>query len=125
MRNLLALLAAVVLIVAGLGWYLGWYHVQTTPTADGHREIKVDVDTKKITADVKKGVQEGTQKVEEFVNKNGGGAPPTGAPPRVVTPSPVSPPTMPVQSRFRVTENGDVEYTGVISVPVPIGQQPK
>jgi len=37
MRNLLALLAAVVLVVAGLGWYLGWFHVRATPTGDRRR----------------------------------------------------------------------------------------
>src|ERR1700730_16232337 len=34
MRNILALLAAGALVVAGLGWYLGWYHVKSTPSAD-------------------------------------------------------------------------------------------
>ncbi len=50
MKNLLALVGAVVVIVAGAGWYLGWYKLTTD---SGH--IKVDLDTKEIKDDLKKG----------------------------------------------------------------------
>ncbi len=43
MRNILAFLAAGVIILGGLGWYLGWFRFQSAPTADGHREVKIDV----------------------------------------------------------------------------------
>jgi hypothetical protein len=35
MRNLLAFVAAVVLTVAAVGWYLDWYHVGTAPGRRG------------------------------------------------------------------------------------------
>src|SRR5580692_7475680 len=71
MRNILALLAAGLLAFAGLGWYLGWYHVQSTPAPDGHREIKVDLDTKKIKEDVNKEIKQGSQKIDELVHPKG------------------------------------------------------
>ena len=72
MRNTLALVAAVVLVLGGLGWYMGWYHVQTAPTGDGHREIKIDVDAKKITEDVNKELKQGAKKVDEILHSKGG-----------------------------------------------------
>jgi hypothetical protein len=33
MKNILALIGLVVVVTAGLGWYLGWYQITTTPTA--------------------------------------------------------------------------------------------
>jgi hypothetical protein len=52
MRNLLAFMAAVVLTVAGLGWYLGWYRIHSAPAADGHRNVNIDLNTDKITEDI-------------------------------------------------------------------------
>ena len=55
MRNLLALAALAVLVFLGLGWYLGWYKIQSTAASDGHRHISIDLNTNKITDDVNKG----------------------------------------------------------------------
>ena len=55
MRNLLALAAFVVLVVAGIGWYQGWYQVQRNAAQDGHESINVDFNTKKIKDDVRTG----------------------------------------------------------------------
>src|SRR5215813_6712393 len=55
MRNLLALLAAGVLVFLGIGWYLGWYKISSTPGTDGHRQISIDLNTNKIKEDVNKG----------------------------------------------------------------------
>jgi hypothetical protein len=55
MRNLLAFVAAVVLLFAGVGWYLGWYHVQSAPAPPGHRAVNIDVHTEKIGEDVRRG----------------------------------------------------------------------
>ena len=115
MRNLLALLAAVVLVVAGLGWYLGWFHVRATPTGDGHEQISIDVDKKKIAADVKQGVQQGSQRVESFLKKEGISTP-GGVPGQVPPPAPVSGTT----NNFRYNPDGTLEYTGTVSVPVPV-----
>ena len=64
MRNLLALLAAVVLLVAGIGWYRGWYRVQNSPTSPGHHAVNIDIDKDKIGKDLHEGEEE-LQKVLE------------------------------------------------------------
>ncbi len=56
MRNLLAFLAAAVITVAVVGWYLNWYKISTT-SGDGRREVKIDLNTPKIGADIEKGGQ--------------------------------------------------------------------
>lgn len=53
MRNLLALGAAALIGFAGIGWYLGWYKFESTPTATG-RHISIDLNTPKIKEDVGK-----------------------------------------------------------------------
>jgi hypothetical protein len=56
MRNLLALLAALVLAFIGIGWYLGWYQVKTETTVlSGHQKVDIDINSTKIVSDVKKG----------------------------------------------------------------------
>src|SRR5205085_2827813 len=55
MRNTLAFLGALVLAVVALGWYLGWYQVFLAPGQGGHETVKVDIDTKKVSDDLKKG----------------------------------------------------------------------
>ena len=55
MRNLLALIGAVVVLVVGLGWYLGWYTLGTEPAGEGRQKITVDVNTDQIKNNLKKG----------------------------------------------------------------------
>ena len=57
MRNLLALLAAAVLAFAGVGWYLGWYQVDSQTSTSGHQNVNIDINGSKIISDVKKGKQ--------------------------------------------------------------------
>ncbi len=57
MRNLLAFLAAAVLTFLGVGWYLDWYHVRSSPAAAGHHRVDIDIDREKIVEDVQKGEQ--------------------------------------------------------------------
>jgi hypothetical protein len=52
MRNLLAFLAALALTVAGVGWYLDWYRVRSSPAEAGQRSVTVDIDVKKIGSDL-------------------------------------------------------------------------
>jgi len=54
MRNMLAFLAALVLIFAGLGWYLDWYRLGTSQISEGHRQITIDINTAKIGQDLSK-----------------------------------------------------------------------
>lgn len=65
MRNMLAFLAAVALTVIGVGWYLDWYKLRTAPSSDGQRSVTVDIDTKKISADLQKGADKVQQKLAE------------------------------------------------------------
>ena len=53
MKNLLALVGLVVVGFAGLGWYLGWYKLSVKSTTDGKYNVAGDVDSRKITDDVK------------------------------------------------------------------------
>jgi hypothetical protein len=65
MRNLLALLGLALVVVGGLGWYLGWYKVKTEPAADpGHHNVSIDIDTNKIGKDLHNGEQK-LQKILE------------------------------------------------------------
>ena len=68
MRNLLALAALALLGFVGLGWYLGWYKIQATPTTDGHRQIQIDLNTNKIKTDVAKG----ETKVHDLISETQG-----------------------------------------------------
>jgi hypothetical protein len=66
MRNLLAFLAALVLTVACVGWYLGWYTVESTPAQAGHNAVQIDIDRHKIGDDLHKG----SEKLQEALDKN-------------------------------------------------------
>jgi hypothetical protein len=72
-RNFLAFLAALVIVVAGLGWYLGWYKIDSLPLIGGHKRVTVDIDTNKVKDDVKKGgevvIEKGKQAVEKIADK--------------------------------------------------------
>jgi hypothetical protein len=80
MRNTLAFLGALVLAVAGAGWYLGWYQVFFAPGRGGHETVKIDINTDKVSADLKKGKDEvlnkGGEKLHNLLEtgKGGGGA---------------------------------------------------
>lgn len=67
MRNLLALFALGLLTVAGVGWYLGWYSVQSNSAAAGKRTVNIDIDSNKISQDL----QKGTEKVQQFLKEDG------------------------------------------------------
>jgi hypothetical protein len=80
MKNMLALVGAVVVLVAGLGWYLGWYKLGVEKGTPGHPKVNVEVESDKIKADLKKG----KETVGEFIkeHENGKGVPgvPTSLP---------------------------------------------
>jgi hypothetical protein len=63
-RNLLAFLAAVVLMFVGVGWYLDWFKVHTAPAASGHQRVEVDIDGNKIGSDLQRGSKEVLQRAE-------------------------------------------------------------
>lgn len=51
MRNVLALIGALVIVFAVAGWYCGWYQVGVTKSADGNLRVETNVDTKKVATD--------------------------------------------------------------------------
>jgi hypothetical protein len=67
MRNLLALVAFLVVTFLGAGWYLGWYKLTPVSSAPGQRSYTIDINAKKISDDVQKGVQKGGQKLNDFL----------------------------------------------------------
>jgi hypothetical protein len=69
MRNLLAFLAAAALTFAGLGWYLDWYKVQSTPSLNGRTNLNIAIDGKKISEDVHKGAERGAEKLHDVLDK--------------------------------------------------------
>lgn len=69
MRNLLALIGALVVGVGGLGWYLGWYKLHVTKAPDGNVRIEVDADLKKAGNDVGEGAKKVGQAIGEQIDK--------------------------------------------------------
>lgn len=51
MRNLLALIGAVVVGFAVVGWYLGWYQLGVTKSDDGNLRVETNLNTKKVVDD--------------------------------------------------------------------------
>lgn len=73
MRNVLALVAFVVITFATVGYFQGWYLVKANISTDGNRNLNIDFNTKKITSDLGKGtefVQEKIKTIEENEKKN-------------------------------------------------------
>jgi hypothetical protein len=68
---MLAFFAALLLTAVGVGWYLGWFKLASTPTADGHRSVTIDFNEDKIKADI----QKAEQNVQNRIN-NSPGSPP-------------------------------------------------
>src|SRR5205814_9378534 len=64
MRNLCALVGFVVVVFLGLGWYLNWYKLNWSTASDGRAKIGLDVDTNKVTGDLKAG----TEKAGAFID---------------------------------------------------------
>jgi len=73
MRNLLAILGAVVVIAVGAGWYLDWFRVHRGPAGDGKQNYSIEVNTTKIGEDIHKTgtkVQEAIEKKVHEVKEN-------------------------------------------------------
>lgn len=72
---MLAFTAAAALAFAAAGWYLDWYQIRTGPSSvAGHRTVTIDVNGIKIAEDVNKGVQKGSQKLHDALEKGSQGA---------------------------------------------------
>jgi hypothetical protein len=92
MKNLLALLGALVVSFAVVGWYLDWYKFQSTTDSAGHRQVNIDLNTKKINEDIHKGAEK-VEKVIEHKQPTGteGTPPPPGQLPQGVIVRPNQP----------------------------------
>jgi hypothetical protein len=90
MKNLLALVGAVVVLVAGLGWYLGWYKVGVS---NGTGDVKFDL--KKVESDLKKEKETVGQFIKDHENGKGVPAVPTGSIPN--SDGTFAPPSSPLQ----------------------------
>jgi hypothetical protein len=55
MRNLLALFGALTVTFLIVGYFLGWYRIQSAPSAPGHHNVNIDIDGTKIRQDLNKG----------------------------------------------------------------------
>ena len=89
MKNLLALVGAVVVLVAGLGWYLGWYKVGVS---NGTGEVKVDLN--KVKADIKKEKETVGEFIKEHENSKGVPGQSVSLPVNIELP-PLPPPPLP------------------------------
>jgi len=68
MRNLLALIGLAVVVFLGAGYYLGWYKLDTSTGLNGKQHISFEVDTKKIAADSKEGLEKAKDKASDVVD---------------------------------------------------------
>jgi hypothetical protein len=86
MRNLLALVSAVLLCFALVGWFRGWYRVQNTPAAPGHHAYNIDIDKDKIGKDLHEGEEELQKVITKKLKDEGGKT--DSVPPDANTPNP-------------------------------------
>src|SRR5260221_13198843 len=89
MRNFLAFVGAAILVLLGLGWYLGWYSITPEKVGQGQTRLQVDINQDKAGKDVQQGLQKGADKVKEIIDKNGQNKP---ADPNVPDSGPLPPP---------------------------------
>jgi hypothetical protein len=100
MRNMLALFAAALLTVVGVGWYLGWYKVSNQPASvPGQHSVQIDFDTHKIGADIEKGERKIQQIMESKAKDEAKSAPdPKKTSDNLMLPSPLAPPQLNIQT---------------------------
>jgi hypothetical protein len=115
MRNLLALIGAAVVLVAGAGWYLGWYSIGTEPGGNGHQKITVDVNTDQIKNNLKKG----SEVVGDLLHHNSKGVDGQPTSWSIVPAGPVTPTTLPPPPPVRPLEFNPDGSPKVIVPPPP------
>jgi hypothetical protein len=95
MRNVLALIGALVVGVGGVGWYLGWYKLDVTKAPDGKPQITTTIDTQKAASDAEGGAKQFGAFVADHAKKAADDAKQPVTPattPGPTTPQPVSTP---------------------------------
>lgn len=128
MRNLLALLGAALVAFAIVGWYRGWYQLETEPGAGGQRDVKIEINGPKIEKDL----HHGTQKLENALENKAKILPPVTSPtpaqavqlPPTRGPIPGSPPPPPSYPA-PVYPQGETYVLPPTSPAVPAPQFPR
>ena len=116
MKNLLALGAAALIAFVVVGWFLGWYKIQSVQTSTG-REFKVDLNTPKITQDI----NNGKVKLEGILTKpttTNPTTPPAPTPPNTPAHVTIVPVTTPL-----TTPDGTFVLPGFPEIPSNQGPQ--
>jgi hypothetical protein len=62
---MLAFLAALVITIGGVGWYLDWFEIHSGQSSNGHHSFELDVDTSKIKDDIHKGEEKLLEKADK------------------------------------------------------------
>ena len=65
MRNLLALMMTLILVVGAVGWYLDWFKVKASPGTDGHTAVNIDWNSLKFHQDVSKVATKGAELLDK------------------------------------------------------------
>ncbi|MFN4261757.1 MAG: hypothetical protein ACK4RK_20950 [Gemmataceae bacterium] len=74
MRNMLSFLALIVLLFLGVGWYLDWYDIQSTPSGPGKHSYTIDINSGKISEDLHRSLNKrGEQPQDRLENAQHGG----------------------------------------------------
>ncbi len=124
MRNMLALIGAAVVTFLGVGWYLDWFHVHPTASADGKKSYSVEINKTKIETDLHKG---GT-KLHGIIEKTQSETPPEILPPPSLdTSSAVTDPTkslVPPSPFTLTTQRKDPEPLPPLGPEMPQPPQP-
>jgi len=112
-KNLLALIGLVVVVFVGVGWYLGWYKIGEQTDAQGHPQLKIQVDSSQVAKDLKKAEQE----VIESLDKTKAAMTPAPGQPPVSTPGQPNAQPAPVESQ--------VHQQAPLPPPAPLPSQPQ
>jgi hypothetical protein len=112
MRNLLALAGAALLAFVVVGWFLGWYKVESTDTPNG-RKIDIDVNSPKITEDINKAreaLSKRNQANPSDANNNTNKQTPNNSPVHQVINVGDPPPGNTVPASFHINPDGTIVF---------------
>lgn len=81
MKNILALIGALVIGFVVVGWYLGWYQLGITKTPDGTLHVETNVNTQKVANDSGDAFKKAGAFVSDHLEKPQSPPPPAGSTP--------------------------------------------
>jgi hypothetical protein len=86
MKNLLALIGALIVGFAVVGWYMGWYKLGVTKSTDGNLHVETNVNTNKVVEDSSDALKRAGQFIDNHAAQGDKNAAPTAG----ATPGPQS-----------------------------------